>query len=93
MASSGPRALAGPASFRATRASGSQAAKRLVGFAHLADLGSFSSVYCYPGTREAWDEVTPDSSGYALVWTSRFEVHIDQVIALAGRVEPIQQTA
>ena len=63
------------------------------GSRYEADLGSFSSVYCYPTTRAAWEEVTPDSSGYALVWTSRFEVHIDQVMALANRVEPIQRTA
>jgi hypothetical protein len=63
------------------------------GSRYEADLGSFSSVYCYPKTREAWDEVTPDSSGYALVWTSRFEVHVDQVIALASHAEPIQRTA
>jgi hypothetical protein len=63
------------------------------GMRYETDLGSFSDVYCYPRTRAAWDEVTADSSGYALVWTSRFEVHIDQVIALANRVTPIQRSA
>jgi len=63
------------------------------GMRYETDLGSFSAVYCYPQTRAAWNEVTPDSSGYALVWTSRFEVHIDQVIALASHAESTQQTA
>ena len=63
------------------------------GMRYHTDLSSFSSVYCFPGTRERWNEVTQDACGLALVWTSRFEVHIDQVIALANRVEPSRQTA
>ena len=60
---------------------------------YSADLTSFSTVYCYPASGEAWSEVRPDADGLGLVWTSRFEVHVDQVIGLADRVELIQQTA
>ena len=31
--------------------------------------------------------------GEGLVWTTRFEVHVDQVVALAYKVEPIRQKA
>ncbi|MBN1609385.1 MAG: hypothetical protein JW940_22330 [Polyangiaceae bacterium] len=63
------------------------------GWTYLADLRWFEAVYCFPRTESAWHEVAPDSSGYALIWTSRFEVHVDQVMALATRVEPSKQTA
>lgn len=63
------------------------------GMRYQTDLNSFSPVYCFPKTREQWDEVSQDVSGLALVWTSRFEVHVDQVIALANRVERSRQTA
>jgi hypothetical protein len=58
-----------------------------------ADLSSFSRVHCFPRTDEDWAAVAPDAAGLALIWTSRFEVHVDQVVALADRVEPSQQTA
>jgi hypothetical protein len=63
------------------------------GMRYVSDLRSFGAVYCFPKTEAAWNEVAPDGSGYALVWTTRFEVHIDQVMALASRVERTQQTA
>jgi len=63
------------------------------GMLYLADLSSFSSVYCFPKTPEQWCAVSQDSAGLALVWTSRFEVHVDQVVALATRVEHRRQTA
>ncbi len=52
-----------------------------------ADLTSMAAVYCFPRDEASWSAVAPDSAGLALVWTSRFEVHVDQVIALANRVE------
>lgn len=58
-----------------------------------ADLSSFASVHCYPRTRQDWDAVAPDAAGLALVWTTRFEVHVDQVVALADHVEPSRHTA
>jgi len=63
------------------------------GLRYSADLSALSRVYCYPRDRAAWDQVAPDSHGLALVWTSRFEVHVDQVIALAEKIEPVQKTA
>ena len=58
-----------------------------------ADLSSFSSVVCYPKTPEAWREVGIDAYGLGLVWTSRFEVHADQIIGLADRVDPARESA
>jgi hypothetical protein len=63
------------------------------GVLYQADLSSFESVYCFPKTPEQWSAVSQDDAGLALVWTSRFEVHVDQVMALATRVEHRRQTA
>jgi hypothetical protein len=63
------------------------------GLRYSTDLASLARVYCYPRDKAAWDQVAPDSYGLALVWTSRFEVHVDQIIALADKAEPIQRTA
>jgi hypothetical protein len=62
------------------------------GKTYSADLSSFSKVYCYPAT-DQWNDVAPDSAGLALVWTSRFEVHVDQIMGLADRVEASRHTA
>ena len=58
-----------------------------------ADLSSLDRVYCYPRDDAAWRQVSPDSYGLGLIWASRFEVHIDQVIGLAERTEPIERSA
>jgi hypothetical protein len=63
------------------------------GRCYHADLSAFTRVHCYPKTPEDWAAVTPDAAGLALIWASRFEVHADQVIALADRVEPSRRTA
>lgn len=63
------------------------------GMRYEADLSSFAQVYCFPKTLEDWGAVTRDAAGLALVWASRFEVHVDQVIALARRAERWKQTA
>jgi hypothetical protein len=61
---------------------------------HHVDLATvFSAVHCYPKDETAWAAVSPDAAGLALVWISRFEVHVDQVTALADRVEPARRTA
>jgi hypothetical protein len=57
------------------------------------DLSSFSKVHCFPKTFEEWTKVSSDSSGFALIWSSRFEVHIDQVIGLATKIEDSPKTA
>ena len=53
-----------------------------------ADLSSFSAVYCFPRDADGWARVSIDSYGLGLVWTTRFEVHVDQIIGLADHVEP-----
>ena len=57
------------------------------------DLSRFLTVYCFPKTEAEWDTVSVDVTGRALTWTSRFEVHIDQVIGLATKVEDASQSA
>lgn len=59
---------------------------------YYADLSSFKNVYCFPKSLDEWKKVYPDSFGTALIWSSRFEVHIDQIIGLAHRIETIQKT-
>ena len=63
------------------------------GFRYRADLSSFSAVYCYPANKGEWDRVAPDAYGLALVWSSRLEVHVDQIIALASQREVLERTA
>jgi hypothetical protein len=54
---------------------------------YSAALASFEAVHCYPRTMDEWQRVAIDSYGLALVWTSRFEVHVDQIIGLADHKE------
>jgi len=54
-----------------------------------ADMSSLSAVYCFPPDAAEWSRVSIDSYGLALVWASGFEVHVDQIIGLATRAEPI----
>ncbi len=53
------------------------------GLTYDADLSSFSRVYCYPTNFEQWKKVSIDSYGLGLIWSSRFEVHVDQIIGSA----------
>lgn len=57
------------------------------GSRYEADLSSFAGVHCFPASPDAWAKVDIDSYGLALIWASRFEVHVDQIIGLAPRVE------
>ena len=59
---------------------------------HYADLSSFSRVYCFPPDQESWEQVSIDSHGLDLVWSSRFEVHADQVLGLSDRHEDVTLT-
>ncbi len=63
------------------------------GYRYFADLSSFQKVYCFPKTAQEWAQVSPDSFGTALIWASRFEAHMDQIIALATRREALSKTA
>lgn len=60
---------------------------------YTSDLSSLKAVYCYPKTNEEWKKVNIDSYGLGLVWSSRFEVHVDQIVALATKIEPIRKTS
>lgn len=57
------------------------------------DLASFAKVYCFPQDKTAWSKVSIDSYGLGLIWASRFEVHVDQVIGLAFKIEDAQRSA
>ena len=46
----------------------------------FSDLSEFADVYCFP-REEEWKNVSVDSYGRGIVWSSRFELHIDQVLA------------
>ncbi len=63
------------------------------GVRYHADLSPLSAVYCYPQNEAAWQKVSVDSYGLALVWTTRFEVHMDQIVGLALKKEPMAETA
>lgn len=63
------------------------------GFRYEADLSPFSEVYCFPRDQAEWSKVNIDSYGLDLIWASRFEVHVDQVIGLAHRRDRILQSS
>lgn len=63
------------------------------GTRYSADLSSFRAVSCYPPDAEAWARVSIDSYGLALVWACRFEVHADQIVGLADKVERVEAAA
>ena len=54
---------------------------------YYSDLGSFVKVLCFPQDNESWRQVSIDGYGLGLIWASRFEVHLDQVIGLAFKIE------
>ena len=56
---------------------------------YYANLKEFRKVYCFPKNRKEWNKVSIDSHGFGLIWSCRFEVHVDQVIGIANKVEPI----
>ena len=63
------------------------------GHRYYSDLSSLSRVYCFPKDKAELDQVSADSFGSALVWTSRFEAHMDQIIGLAYKTEKVAQSA
>ena len=89
------RATSGPGR-RASSSNGVRNGARICasdGSRYEADLSPLSTVYCFPRDAAAWSRVSIDSYGLALVWTSRFEVHVDQIIGLATRVQRITASA
>lgn len=63
------------------------------GIRYYSDLSALNAVYCFPKNKIDWDKVSPDSYGIALIWTTRFEAHIDQIIALAYKTENLPKSA
>jgi hypothetical protein len=63
------------------------------GVRYYSDLLSLSRTYCYPKNFDQWQRVSIDSYGLALVWESRFEAHIDQIIGLATKKEKMAKLA
>ena len=57
---------------------------------YYSDLSFFRKVFCYPSEKD-WKKVSIDSYGLDLVWSSRFEIHVTQVIDSAYQVEEIKQ--
>ena len=56
-----------------------------------ADLTSMADVYCFPKNESDWKKCSIDSYGLAIVWSSRFEIHVDQIIGLATKREKISK--
>ena len=63
------------------------------GYYHTSDLSEFKNVFCFPKTQKEWETVSPDADGIALIWSTRFEVHVDQIIPNSEKVEPIKHVA
>ncbi|MBF0104421.1 MAG: hypothetical protein HQM16_03735 [Deltaproteobacteria bacterium] len=59
------------------------------GYRYTADLSFFSGVYCYPKDMGEWQRVFIDKDGLSLVWSTRFEVHVDQVLANVVKRQPV----
>jgi hypothetical protein len=57
---------------------------------YFSDLSFFQKVYCYPQSGE-WDKVSIDNYGLDLLWPTRFEVHITQIIDSSYKVEKIKR--
>lgn len=60
---------------------------------YFSDLSALSKVYCFPIDLTAWSKISIDSYGLGLIWASRFEVHVDQVIGLAFKTEEVMKSA
>jgi hypothetical protein len=57
---------------------------------YFSDISFFQKVFCYPKT-EDWAKVSIDSYGLDLIWPTRFEIHITQVIDSSYRTEKIKR--
>ena len=60
------------------------------GIRYEADLTSLAKVYCFPRNISEWKRLSIDNYGLGVIWSSRFEVHVDQIIGLATKVEKIK---
>ena len=63
------------------------------GTRYYSDLSPLESVYCFPKNQSEWRLVSVDGFASALIWVSRFEAHVDQIIGLAYKKESLPQSA
>lgn len=63
------------------------------GTRYYSDLSSLSRTYCYPKNLTEWKKASIDSYGLALIWRSRFEAHIDQIIGLASKKDSVSPSS
>ena len=59
------------------------------GYRYESDLSSLSKVYCFPKNAADWKRCSIDTYGLGIIWSSRFEVHVDQVIGLATQTKKL----
>jgi hypothetical protein len=52
----------------------------------FSDLSELDDVYCFPAEKD-WNKISIDNYGRGLIWSTRFEVHIDQIIDSSYSVE------
>ncbi len=57
---------------------------------YFSDISFSQKVYCYPKA-EDWAKVSTDSYGLDLIWPTRFEIHITQIIDSSYKIEKIKQ--
>ncbi len=63
------------------------------GKVYISDLKGYSGVKCFPVLQEEWEKVGITTYGFNLTWSSRFEVHVDQLIDAAISSNEIQLRA
>jgi hypothetical protein len=54
------------------------------GSQYSANLSSdFSKLFCYPRDLSEWKDAYINEGAFAIEWTSGFDIHFDQIIAIA----------
>jgi hypothetical protein len=59
-----------------------------LGKRYYSDLTFFQNIHCYP-TNDEWNNVSIDRNGEGLIWSSKFQVKINQVIEQAYQTETL----
>lgn len=51
---------------------------------YTANLSSdFSKLFCYPKNLEEWKNAHINDGAFAIEWSSGFDIHFDQIVAIA----------
>jgi hypothetical protein len=53
---------------------------------YFSDLTFFQNIHCYPKEGE-WNNVSIDPNGKNLIWSSKFQVKIDQIVENSFKTE------